>query len=314
MNCFFLFVFLCNENELHSLYIYLHRLSRPVSSMSVILETTVKMSPVLNQPVRELKRHDCDRLLAGTVQMEVVLNVPIDVLRHQFSPFLTLKELVNLDTALCHKKSRTELKKRLEGFTLSGSPSTTLNLKHLNWLRYWKISLQHFSLDEKLPDRMPTAWKWIRTLFLRESMLANCAVVFAKTTHCSLCLCEWAKDGDIVEILSQNFAHLQALDLTACYRLTDASLLAISQQCCHLQSLNLTEVYWVSDVGIQALCNGCRLLTVLVLTHCIKVTENGILSLVSNCSLLHTLNLTSCFGIKTLDEVIPLLQSMRHLL
>ena len=66
MNCFFLFVFLCNENELHSLYIYLHRLSRPVSSMSVILETTVKMSPVLNQPVRELKRHDCDRLLAGT--------------------------------------------------------------------------------------------------------------------------------------------------------------------------------------------------------------------------------------------------------
>ena len=51
----------------------------------------------------------------------VVLAVPVEVLRHQILPFLSLKELVSLDTATCHKKIRLCFHERIQGATYFGN-------------------------------------------------------------------------------------------------------------------------------------------------------------------------------------------------
>ena len=72
-----------------------------------------------------------------------------------------------------------------------------------------------------------------------------------------------------------NLTQLLSLDLTACIRVTDASIIA-SFRFCQLRSLKLDMNQMVTDRGIASICRNNLSLEELSINQCSKVTESGI--------------------------------------
>ena len=83
---------------------------------------------------------------------DFVFKVPVEVLHHQILPFLSLKELVSLDTATCHKKIRLCFHERIQGATHLGNLTSKLDSSVLKWLSTRKMSLENIFLNEKTSD------------------------------------------------------------------------------------------------------------------------------------------------------------------
>ena len=73
-----------------------------------------------------MEQHDLFSIWVASAMNVLMFAIPVEVMRDQVLPFLTLKQFVNLDSATCHKKSRIELKERLQGYCIIGSMSTNV--------------------------------------------------------------------------------------------------------------------------------------------------------------------------------------------
>ncbi len=88
--------------------------------------------------------------------------------------------------------------------------------------------------------------------------------------------------------------HLESLNLSGCYNLTDSALeAAFARDAPHLRHLNLSLCKEVSDNALGRIALRCRNLEVLELGGCTKVTNAGLLS-VSHLPRIRKLNLRSC--------------------
>uniref|UniRef100_A0A2K6S8H4 Uncharacterized protein n=1 Tax=Saimiri boliviensis boliviensis TaxID=39432 RepID=A0A2K6S8H4_SAIBB len=97
---------------------------------------------------------------------------------------------------------------------------------------------------------------------------------------------------------------LQELDLTACSKLTDASLAKVLQFP-QLKQLSLSLLPALTDEGLVAVARGCPSLERLVLSHCIRLSDKGWAQAASFWPRLQHLNLSSCSQLteQTLDAI-----------
>ncbi|XP_054104782.2 uncharacterized protein LOC118142848 isoform X2 [Callithrix jacchus] len=97
---------------------------------------------------------------------------------------------------------------------------------------------------------------------------------------------------------------LQELDLTACSKLTDASLAKVLQFP-QLKQLSLSLLPALTDKGLVAVARGCPSLERLVLSHCSRLSDEGWAQAASTWPRLQHLNLSSCSQLTehTLDAI-----------
>ncbi|XP_072871564.1 uncharacterized protein [Chlorocebus sabaeus] len=97
---------------------------------------------------------------------------------------------------------------------------------------------------------------------------------------------------------------LQELDLTACSKLTDASLAKVLQFP-QLRQLSLSLLPELTDKGLVAVAGGCPSLEHLALSHCSRVSDKGWAQAASSWRRLQHLNLSSCSQLteQTLDAI-----------
>uniref|UniRef100_A0A2K6EWF6 F-box/LRR-repeat protein 15-like leucin rich repeat domain-containing protein n=1 Tax=Propithecus coquereli TaxID=379532 RepID=A0A2K6EWF6_PROCO len=97
---------------------------------------------------------------------------------------------------------------------------------------------------------------------------------------------------------------LQELDLTACSKLTDASLAKVLQFP-QLRQLSLSLLPALTDTGLVAVARGCPSLELLALSHCSCLSDEGWAQAASSWPRLQHLNLSSCSQLtdQTLDTI-----------
>ncbi|XP_069848627.1 F-box/LRR-repeat protein 14-like isoform X3 [Dipodomys merriami] len=97
---------------------------------------------------------------------------------------------------------------------------------------------------------------------------------------------------------------LQELDLTACSKLTDASLAKVLQFP-QLRRLSLSLLPALTDMGLVAVARGCPSLERLVLSHCSHLSDEGWAQAARSWPRLQHINLSSCSQLteQTLDAI-----------
>ncbi|GAB5582367.1 F-box/LRR-repeat protein 2 isoform X7 [Prionailurus iriomotensis] len=107
---------------------------------------------------------------------------------------------------------------------------------------------------------------------------------------------------------------LQELDLTACSKLTDASLAKVLRFP-QLRQLSLSLLPALTDKGLVAVAKGCPSLEHLVLSHCSLLSDEGWAQAASSWPRLRHLNLSSCSQLteQTLDTIEQACKQLRML-
>uniref|UniRef100_A0A8C7AVH7 Leucine rich repeat containing 29 n=1 Tax=Neovison vison TaxID=452646 RepID=A0A8C7AVH7_NEOVI len=107
---------------------------------------------------------------------------------------------------------------------------------------------------------------------------------------------------------------LQELDLTACSKLTDASLAKVLQFP-ELRRLSLSLLPALTDKGLVAVARGCPSLERLVLSHCSLLSDEGWVQAARSWPRLQHLNLASCGQLteQTLDTIGQACKQLRML-
>uniref|UniRef100_A0A8C8Z478 Leucine rich repeat containing 29 n=1 Tax=Prolemur simus TaxID=1328070 RepID=A0A8C8Z478_PROSS len=107
---------------------------------------------------------------------------------------------------------------------------------------------------------------------------------------------------------------LQELDLTACSKLTDASLAKVLQFP-QLRQLSLSLLPALTDMGLVAVARGCPSLERLALSHCSCLSDKGWAQAASSWPRLQHLNLSSCSQLteQTLDTIAQACKQLRVL-
>ncbi|XP_047383806.1 F-box/LRR-repeat protein 2-like isoform X3 [Sciurus carolinensis] len=224
-----------------------------------------------------------------------------------------LRELQSLDMAECCLVSGRELAQALGSVHGAPPPLTSLRLAYCS-------SLKDASVLSLIPALGPS---------LRVLDLSSCVALSNQTlqaictyhTHLSVLrlawckeLCDWGLLG--LEESSEKTAlypqgpslltlqALQELDLTACSKLTDASLAKVLQFP-QLRQLSLSLLPALTDVGLVAVARGCPSLEHLVLSHCSHLTDEGWAQAAGSWPRLQHLNLSNCSQLteQTLDTI-----------
>ncbi|XP_040354253.1 F-box/LRR-repeat protein 2 isoform X2 [Herpailurus yagouaroundi] len=107
---------------------------------------------------------------------------------------------------------------------------------------------------------------------------------------------------------------LQELDLTACIKLTDASLAKVLRFP-QLRQLSLSLLPALTDKGLVSVAKGCPSLEHLVLSHCSLLSDEGWAQAASSWPRLRHLNLSSCSQLteQTLDTIGQACKQLRML-
>ena len=228
-----------------------------------------------------------------------MLCIPEDLLRAQFFPFLTFRNLVSLDTAMCNKKHRIEWMKRFEGMTFLGDLTIKLNLNVLEWLSTRRMFVENIALRIS-PERQGVLnWlsKTISNFLLKskstDQKIAEGGTALQKTKSCCLIDCHITYSG--VLSLTTNSPCLESLNMR-CVKLSGWSSSFLAPHFSSnfgntkLHSLNLSLCSWLTDFDVQLLVDNSPHLTALDLWYCDSITEKSLFHISSHCHGLKSLN------------------------
>ncbi|XP_020031237.2 uncharacterized protein isoform X4 [Castor canadensis] len=254
-----------------------------------------------------------------------------------------LQELQSLDMAECCLVSGRELAQALSSGHRAPPPLTTLRLAYCS-------SLKDASVLSVIPALGPS----LRVLDLSScAALTNRTIqaICTYLTHLSVLrlawckeLCDWGllgleepneestlgsqlhpeleyqvSDAEDPSPKSQGpsllvLQALQELDLTACSKLTDASLAKVLQFP-QLRQLSLSLLPALTDMGLVAVARGCPSLECLALSHCSHLSDEGWAQAARSWPRLQHLNLSSCSQLteQTLETIRQVCKQLRVL-
>ena len=67
--------------------------------------------------------------------MESMMNVPDDMFKQELLPYLTARDIVNLDSSCMDNKYRPQLMEKIKGVILTGTLMKPLSWLEFNWLQ-----------------------------------------------------------------------------------------------------------------------------------------------------------------------------------
>ena len=175
-------------------------------------------------------------------------------------PFLTMKEIVQLDSASCMLLLRSEFEHFLEKIAYGSSfdwrsrrrTAPELSGSALNWFNSRQCTIEKMHVASSITDQM----------------LADCRGVFARTKFCSFSSCSLSHQGFVR--FANSAPMLADLGLNSCR--TFHSALAALRCCVHLQKLNMNNCD-MEDGNVELVSNNCPNLKILLLFRNKRLTD-----------------------------------------
>ncbi|KEY64898.1 hypothetical protein S7711_03890 [Stachybotrys chartarum IBT 7711] len=110
---------------------------------------------------------------------------------------------------------------------------------------------------------------------------------------------------------NQTYEHLRILDLSSCFRLTDAAVSKIIDVAPRLRNLVLQKCRNLTDAAVQAIARLGKNLHYIHLGHCGQITDEGVRRLISSCNRIRYIDLGCCTNLT--DESVKRLAQLPKL-
>lgn len=189
--------------------------------------------------------------------MSLIVELPVDVIRHRLLPFLGVKGLVRLDSAVCATTERFTFLTHLDSLVLSDSQCCTT--KAMRWLQMRNVFTMSLHLNDDSEMVMSAALPMLSKVsrletygelrhFNNETLRDLIESINSLTTvafHSDGCLSRsYILNDDVIECLASHHPHLESIEIdtpgTCNYLITDRSVNAIAVYCTELQSISLS--------------------------------------------------------------------------
>ena len=249
------------------------------------------------------------------------MKLPVDMFKHELLPYLTVRDIVNLDCAIMNHEYRDELMQKIGGMELI---EDFLNISMgnipplLKWLGLRGIFISNMRMRLIHTYRMPKMLfnnnnkdqfklnKDVNKVVIHSIEIHDCHsyrisddTIQKIAQYCiglqslSIFDCRAISDAGLINI-SQQYPKLLSLKLYYCVELTDASIISISTHCTGLQSLKLGCCRQITDESIISISSHCTGLLSLNLAYNYEITDASIISISTHCTGLQSLNLIHC--------------------
>ena len=260
-----------------------------------------------------------------------VLNVPEQVFQNCLIPFLSLKDIVILDTATCNRKQRDELKLNFNDCIMHPKIDIHISNSMLIWLHERHIFVVNMVLSDKLDknrkESLLRAARHMQKLTIQSefqlftSMLTNLldsckvlvvlnlygdkftdSVLMAIATHInpsltSISVCDNSSvtDGGLV-CLFQHCPWLLIVEVRTCKNITDVSVLRLAQYLSQLHTLRLVQLPLLTDRAVALIAQHMRQLRSLNLCHCHGIEGQTVMEIAQQCRQLEQLRVLNRKG------------------
>ena len=239
--------------------------------------------------------------------------LPDDMFRQDLLPYLTVHDIVKLDSACMNHNYRPQLMEKISGVILLGDKDDEyMKASLFKWLGIRRIYLiemnlrfeDNSSFASSMENLYVNQFRYTQHVIMRGTIRDDMAILIL--SHClfllSIDISESYDDDEsspqITDHTLQSIAEhctgrLQSLSLSYCREITDTGVITISEHCTNLKSLNLGDCCEITDASIISISTHCTELQLLNLENC-QITDACIISISTHCTKLESLSIESC--------------------
>jgi hypothetical protein len=240
--------------------------------------------------------------------MESMMKLPDDMFRLELLPYLTVYDIVKLDSACINHKYRPHLLEKISGVILPGDKEDEyMKASLFKWLGirqiyFIKMMITPFILKNNYVDQ----FRYTQHIVMRGMITDDMAIFIISHCPCLLSIIISNITGDFsssslpqitdhtLQSIAENGTRVESLSLRYCRAITDAGLVIISEHCTNLKSLNLRGCNQITDASIISISTHCMGLQSIYLWGCDQITDDSIISISTNCTGLQSLDLIGC--------------------
>ena len=244
--------------------------------------------------------------------MESIMKLPDDMYRQEILPYLTVNDIVKLDSACMNHKYRPQLLDKINGVILLGDKGKSIKASLFKWLGIRRIYLinmnllfeDNSSLSSSIENDYVDQFRYTQHVVIRGPIYDDMPIFILSHSPCLLSIVissidyELSADPQITDYTLQSIAEhctgLQSLSLSCCEEITDAGLITISEHFPDLKSLEFYNCHQITDASIISISTHCTELQLLTLERCRQITDASIISISTHCTELQSLNLRWC--------------------
>ena len=243
--------------------------------------------------------------------MEILLNLPTDVLAYEVLPYLTISELVcGLDSAVTSYNLRPKLFEVYSSLSIANN-DYGLTLKQLSWLLHRSVRVDSIKFYKKLDkkemhdiiDLLTSRKDWagqIKNLDLSPCRRIATSVHYNELINIcpsleGICLSN-CNDVSITVLtrMTEKCKNIKSLDLSGT-GVSNHDIVTFVEKCPSITSLNLRSCLDISDEAVAAISRNCSNLKCLDISLTSEfLTDASLVALSQNCQDLEKLNLSSC--------------------
>lgn len=196
------------------------------------------------------------------------------------------------------------------------SDSSVIDISHQSEVKGLKLSGNKSISDNCIREVVHTL-NGIEVLDLSELPVSNSTFFHIAPSCCNmrellLDNCLNLDDVSLIRIAECAGETLERIDLTYCYKITDAGIISLAKCCKRLRDVNLAFCLLVTDFGIENVAKNCTELTTLILAGMNQLTDGCLIILAEDLPLIEELNISGCTLI-TDTSLIGLLLACQHL-
>ena len=241
--------------------------------------------------------------------MKFMMKLPDDMFRSELLPYLTVDDIVKLDSACLSHKYRPQLLDKIDGVILIGDKDKSILATLFKWLGLRGIYLIKINIvvsdfyltPSSIENNYVDQVRYTKQLVLRGPIRDDMAIFMI--SHCP---CLLSVDiGDTLQpdplvtdlpllSIAVNCRGLQLLSLKMCRTITDLGLITILVSCSNLTSLHLHGCHQITDASIITISTHYLRLQSLDLSRCHQITDASIMPITIRCTGLQSLGLCDC--------------------
>jgi len=242
-----------------------------------------------------------------------MMKLPDDIFRQEILQYLTLDDIVNLDSASMNHEYRPQLMEKINGVILRGDQDISIKASLFKWLGMRRIylikmlfvvsdfNLTPSSIENDYVDQFRYTQHSVMRGPIRDDMamfiISHCPCLLSMDIGETTFLTTPEITYHTLQSIAEHCTGLESLSLSDCREITDSGVITISEHCTGLQTLNLQGCHQITDASIISISTYCTGLQSLNLLECLQITDAGIISISTHCTGLQSINLGGCYKI-----------------
>jgi hypothetical protein len=254
-------------------------------------------------------------------RMSLLCRLPDDLLASLISNYLTLVDIVNLDSSILNHHDRISLLSSYQ-FIQKIYSIESLNLIQTKWLtKNCYNLLKVFIIDSDILDSdLLEIFQYcyqMKELIISGGQYTNDGLCYILNQCIHLNSLHVLNNAFItsfttLNITQQNMNHLKQIDLSGCSSAQDQMLFFISKYCQNILSLSLGNCWSLTNDGLISVIQNCRALEYLDLNQCSQFNDQSLSQIPQYLQRLKGLNFRNCVDV-TGVSLLPITSSLVNL-